>query len=335
MRKGKTKVIKNENENENESRSGNLKSLIKERDFKPKKYLGQNFLRDEKVLKDIIKVAEIQPNDVILEIGPGFGVLTKELAKKANKVIAIEKDQRLVKILKGELEKFKNIEIVQGDILKTNIKNVIASEGEEVKRPSVAISDDNYNNTTGLLRPTSGRARNDKIYYKVVANLPYYITSPVIRKFLEEKNPPKLMVLMVQKEVAERICAQPPNMSLLSVACQLYSTPEIVRIVKKESFWPKPKVDSAIIKLNDINSMLGEQFSTALFLKIVKAGFSSPRKQLKNNLKRELKLDEKTVENWLLKNNIQPTQRSETLLVKDWINLTNSFPLSTPLQAPQ
>lgn len=350
MHKGKTEIAENkkgnkkgnkrgdegenkkENERGNKNRSENLKSLINECNFEPKKYWGQNFLMDKEVLADIVKTADLKKSDVVLEIGPGFGVLTKELAKKTSKVIAVEKDERLIKMLKRGLKGFKNVEIIHGDILKINIKNVIASEG--AKRPSAAISDDNYNNTTGLLCPISGRARNDRMYYKIVANLPYYITSPVIRKFLEEKNPPKLMVLMVQKEVAERICAKPPKMSLLSVACQFYATPEIVRIVKKECFWPKPKVDSAIIKLKINNLQLATEFREQFF-KIVKAGFSSPRKQLKNNLKRKLKLDEKTVEDWLLKNNIQPIQRSETLLVEDWINLTNSFPLSTPLQAPQ
>ncbi len=286
-------------------------------DFKPKKHLGQNFLQDRGVLKEIVGAAEIQPDDIILEIGPGLGILTAKLAKRAKRVIAIEKDERLVKILKKKFKDFKKIEIIKGDVLQTNIKNVIASE--RAKRPSVAISDDNYNNTTGLLRPTSGRARNDKMYYKVVANLPYYITSPVIRKFLEAENQPRLMVLMVQKEVAERICAKPPNMSLFAVACQLYSKPEIIKIVKKESFWPKPKVDSAIIKLKIKKSQPPPEFREKFF-KIVKAGFSSPRKQLKNNLKKFFR--DKT-EKILEKAGINPTRRAETLSIEDWLKIYN------------
>lgn len=253
--------------------------------FKPKKYLGQNFLKDREVLKDIIKVAEIQSDDIILEIGPGLGVLTEELIKKAKKVIAIEKDERLVKILKEKFKDFKNIEIVPGDILKSNIQNLISNT-----------------------------------QYKVVANLPYYITSPVIRKFLEIENPPKLMVLMVQKEVAQRICAKPPRMSLLAVACQLYSKPKIVKIVKKESFLPKPKVDSAIIKLTTNNLQLTTEFREKFF-KIVKAGFSSPRKQLKNNLK---EIFGNKTEKILEKVGINPTRRAETLSVEDWLKIYNA-----------
>ena len=152
---------KKENGRGNKNRSENLKSLINECNFEPKKYWGQNFLMDKEVLADIVKTADLKKSDVVLEIGPGFGVLTKELAKKTSKVIAVEKDERLIKMLKRELKGFKNVEIIHGDILKINIKNVIASEG--AKRPSVAISNDNYNNTTGLLYPTSGRTRNNRM----------------------------------------------------------------------------------------------------------------------------------------------------------------------------
>jgi len=253
--------------------------------FKPKKYLGQNFLKDREVLKEITKAAEIQPDDIILEIGPGFGILTEELTKKAKKVIAIEKDERLVKILKEKFKDFKNIEIIQGDVLKLTTEN---------------------------LQLTTN--------YKVVANLPYYITSPVIRKFLETENPPKLMVLMVQKEVAQRICSKPPKMSLLSIACQLYSKPKIVKIIKKDCFWPKPKVDSAIIKLITNNLKFITNEFREEFFKIVKAGFSSSRKQLKNNLKKIF--GDKTNE-VLVKAGIDPARRAETLSVEDWMKIYN------------
>ncbi len=290
-----------------ENEINEVKEILKKHHLIPKKYWGQNFLIDKAVLADIIRAADLKKNDVVLEIGPGLGTLTKELSRaiakqnqnKKGKIIAIEKDPRLVKILKEELRGFKNVGIVQGDILK--------------------LTTDNLQLTTD---------------YKVVANLPYYITSPVIRKFLETKNPPKLMVLMVQKEVAERICSRPPKMSVLTVACQFYAKPGIIRIVKKECFFPQPKVDSTIIKLTTKNLQTTTEFCQHFF-KIVKAGFSSPRKQLKNNLKRELKLDEKTVEDWLQKNNLQPIQRPETLSVKDWINLTSNLPPSILLQGPQ
>jgi 16S rRNA (adenine1518-N6/adenine1519-N6)-dimethyltransferase len=160
----------------------------------------------------------------------------------------------------------------------------------------------------------------------VVANLPYYITSPVIRKFLESKKPPKLMVLMIQKEVAERICAKPPKMSKLSVFCQFYGKPEIVSFVSKKSFWPQPKVDSAILKIVPRQfPLLGSVRFRAKFAKIVKAGFAQPRKQLINNLSKSLKLSREKVKEWLKKNNIAPSQRAESLNLEDWLKLTRTF----------
>ncbi|MFQ6049468.1 MAG: ribosomal RNA small subunit methyltransferase A, partial [Candidatus Paceibacterales bacterium] len=153
---------------------------------------------------------------------------------------------------------------------------------------------------------------------------PYYITSPVIRKFLESKKPPKLMVLMVQKEVAQRICAHPPNMSLLAVSVQFYAKPEIISFVSKKSFWPQPEVDSAILRISQICTNL-PQINTNLFFKVVKVGFSHPRKQLINNLSQGLKLDKEKVKNWLLKNGIESKQRAETLAIKDWLKLTKNL----------
>ena len=290
-----------------------LRELLRKYGLKPRKHLGQNFLINKDILSEIIKAADLNKNDTVLEIGPGLGILTKELAKKVKKVIAIEKDEKLVKILKKELSHLKDVEIVEGDILKFNIQYLVSNK-----------------------------------YYKVVANLPYYITSPVIRKFLEEGNPPpsakvstfvktsadrsggrpKLMVLMVQKEVAERICAKPPDMSLLSVAVQFYSQAKIVKIVKKESFWPSPKVDSAIIKLTTNNLprwQAGRQLTTIntnLFFKIVKAGFSQPRKQLKNNLK---KIFGKDTEKILKQSKIETTRRAETLSIDDWLRICLNY----------
>jgi len=270
-----------------------LRELLRKYGLKPRKHLGQNFLINKDILSEIINTADLTKNDIVLEIGPGLGILTKELAKKAKKVIAIEKDEKLVKILKKELAHFKNIKIIEGDILKLPV--------------------------TSYQLPVT---------YKLVANLPYYITSPVIRKFLEEKKQPKLMVLMVQKEVAERICAKPPDMSLLSVAVQFYSQAKIVKIVKKESFWPSPKVDSAIIKLTTNNLprwQAGRQLTTIntnLFFKIVKAGFSQPRKQLKNNLK---KIFGKDTEKILKQSKIETTRRAETLSIDDWLRICLNY----------
>jgi len=264
------------------------KNLLKEYGLKPSKGLGQHFLIGQGVLKKIIQTAGLKTTDVVLEIGPGLGILTRELAKMVKKVIAVEKDQRLCRILERELKNFKNLKIIQDDILKSNIQYPISN-----------------------------------IQYKIVANLPYYITSPVIRKFLEMQNQPKLMVLMVQKEVAQRICSKPPRMSLLAVAVQFYAKPEIVSYVSKNCFWPEPKVDSAIIKITPINA--NKNANPRKFFKIVRAGFSHPRKQLINNFSQGLKIEKKEIKKWLQKNKINPKQRAETLNIKDWMRLTKTI----------
>jgi len=293
-----------------------IKNLLKKYQILPKKRFGQNFLINKKVLKQIIEAASLKEKDIILEIGPGIGNLTQELAKRVKKVIAVEKDKIMVEVLRETVKYFKNIRIIQGDILKLNAKYKIP---------------------------------NTK--YKVVANLPYYITSPVIRMFLGAKNPPGEMVLMVQKEVAQRIVAQPPNMTrstssgssragrgmnLLAISVQFYAKPEIISFVSKKSFWPSPKVDSAIIKITPQINTNKERINTDLFFKVVKAGFSQPRKQLINNLSR-LNFSSKNlgakdkkikVEKWLLKNGVQPSQRAETLSISDWLRLTQTFSLA-------
>ncbi len=301
----------------------------------PQKRLGQNFLTSKEVLGDILKAAQLTRSDTVLEIGPGIGTLTRALAQSAKKVIAVEKDPAMVEILKETTKDLSNITIISGDILKLNL--------------------------TELSYPHLNRVKN----YKVVANLPYYITSPVIRLFLEApqaipnalrlrriaESPartkqftpaPKLLILMVQKEVAQRICSKPPNMSLLAIAVQFYATPSIVSYVKKSCFWPQPKVDSAILKIipqNLTELSFTSKLNRAKFFKIVKAGFKQPRKQLGNNLIQYLPtmLDtqcltsmrgttKEGIEQWLKKNNIGPTQRAETLSVEDWVALTKSFP---------
>lgn len=260
-----------------------IKELLLKHGAKPSKGLGQNFLIDGHVLEKIIAAADIKPSDVILEVGPGIGTLTKELARRAQKVIAVEKDKTMVEILKETLINHKNVEVVSGDIL-------------EISAPQNK--------------------------YKIIANIPYYLTSPLIRKFLEEQNQPEEMVLMLQKEVAQRICSTPPDMSLLSVAVQFYAEPKIISYVSKNCFWPAPKIDSAIIKIVPNKKY---DASADLFFKVVKAGFSQPRKQLVNNLSRTLEIERGLAEKWLLNNKLNPKQRAETLSIKDWQDLTNSF----------
>jgi 16S rRNA (adenine1518-N6/adenine1519-N6)-dimethyltransferase len=222
-------------------------------------------------------------------VGPGRGELTQELAQAAEKVIAVEKDETMVEILKETVKDYKNIEVVNADILKQ------------------------FQNPSGK--------------YKVAANIPYYITAPLIRMLLESPNQPQKIILMLQKEVAQRICSKPPDMSLLAVSVQFYAEPKIVSYVSKNCFWPAPKVDSAIVKI-----VPGKKYNISAdsFFEVVKAGFSQPRKQLVNNLttlksSNGVKLTKEQISNWLLKNNIKPNQRSETLSVSDWINLTNNL----------
>ena len=277
------------------------KKLFKKYSARAKKGLGQHFLIDQKILQKIIRVANLKSEDIILEIGPGIGTLTLELAKKVKKVIAIEKDPKMIEILKELLKNLKNVKIIEGDILK--IFNFQFSIFKQI--PS-----------SKLQAPKN---------YKLVANIPYYLTSPLIRKFLEAKNPPKLMVLMVQKEVAERICAKPPDMNLLAVSVQFYSRPEIISFVSKKSFWPSPKVDSAILRIAPLINTDKKLINADLFFRIVRAGFSQPRKQILNNLVTGLKLDKGEVKSWLLKNKIKPTQRAETLTIKDRLKLTKTY----------
>ena len=271
-----------------------IKELLSQHGARASKGLGQNFLIDKNALEKIITTADLKPSDNVLEIGPGIGTLTQELAKNVKKVIAVEKDRKMCEILQETLENYKNVEVSNKDILKANFQS---------------LKD-----------------------YKIVANLPYYITSPVIRKFLERPegypNQPELMVLMVQKEVGQRICAKPPNMSLLAVSVQFYADPKIISYVSKNCFWPSPKVDSAIIKITprgQTSRQAGGQTSPDLFFRVVKAGFSQPRKQLSNNLSKILKMDRKKVNEWLSRNNIGSSQRAETLSIENWKNLTNSI----------
>jgi 16S rRNA (adenine1518-N6/adenine1519-N6)-dimethyltransferase len=260
-----------------------IKNILSKYEAKPSKGLGQNFLVDKNILNKIIDSSTINSNDVILEVGPGIGTLTVELCKKAKKVIAIEKDAGMVRILKETLKDYKNIEVVLEDVLKYKVEN-----------------------------------KN----YKLIANIPYYLTSPLIRKFLEEKNQPTEIILMIQKEVAKRMCENPPKMNLLAVSVQFYAEPKIISYVSKNSFLPAPKIDSAIIK---IIPKKNSEANPELFFKIVKAGFSQPRKQLINNLSTILKISREVVLAWLSKNKILPNQRAETLSIKDWENLSKTY----------
>lgn len=265
-----------------------IKELLRTYNTAAKDHLGQNFLLEKRVAVKMLLAAELSIKDTVLEIGPGIGTLTKELAKKAKQVISIEKDSFMIEILKETLYDFNNVKIIQGDALKLSYPQL------------------------------------NKTKFKVIANLPYSIASPLIRMFLEAKNKPDLMVCMVQKEVAQRMCAKQKDMNLLAVSIQFYAEPKIVSFVKKSAFWPMPKVDSAILKIVPKKEL--PPLPPELFFRIVKAGFSQPRKQLINNLSNQLKLSRQEITTWLKKEDIHPTKRAATLSLKDWIGLVKSFP---------
>src|SRR3972149_11020833 len=257
--------------------------------------LGQHFLIDRDVLAEIIRCADIKKGERVVEVGPGRGILTKELLKKGARVTAVEIDSRLADILRKELGGNKNLKIINQDIL--DFCHSERSE-ESLRDPSSATQDDKY---------------------KIIANLPYQITSPVIRKFLENKESrPKLMVLMVQREVAERIVASPGDSrrGFLSVVVQYYSQPEIVRIVPKESFYPIPKVESAILKIK--NKKLKIKNNEKNLFKIVQAGFSQKRKKLRNSLAGGLRIEPKEADQLLQKAGIDSNLRAEDLEVDEW-----------------
>jgi 16S rRNA (adenine1518-N6/adenine1519-N6)-dimethyltransferase len=250
----------------------------------PNKLMGQNFLRDQNQIKRIIESSQIKEEELILEIGGGEGALTFDLVKKAKKVICIEKDRELAQKLKDF--NIKNLEVIEGDILE--------------------LFKDDKLDIKGLKD------------YKVVANIPYYLTSILIRNLLEAKNTPKDIFLMIQKEVAERICSKPPQMSILSVSVQYYANPKMLFKVSKGCFYPQPKIDSAFIQITPKGIKKNDSF-----FKIVKAGFSSPRKQLINNLSNGLGMSREEVITYL--GNIKPEQRAETLSLDDWIRLHNTL----------
>lgn len=247
--------------------------------LKPKKSLGQHFLRSEGALNKIVEAADLKKSDLVLEVGPGEGVLTEKLLEKAGCVIAIEKDKRSVEILKSRFSKEllnKSLILHEEDIL-------------EVELP--------------------------RTEYKVVANVPYYISGAIIRLFLEVELPPQCMTLLLQKEVVERIIARDKKESILSISVKAYGKPRMVGIVKAGSFFPPPKVDSAIIKITNISKETFElnKIKENKFFDVLHAGFAHKRKLVANNLKQE---------GFLLPLSIDQKSRAEDLEIKDWIEIT-------------
>ncbi len=266
-----------------------------------KKSLGQNFLSDRRYLAPILAAAELTPTDAVLEIGPGKGVLTEALAARVGCLAAVELDDRLIEPLRQRFADRPHVHIIHADIL--------------AHAPPALIG-------ANLQSPIS----NLPISYKVVANLPYYITSAVLRHLLEAAPPPSLAVIMVQWEVAQRICAQPGDLSLLAVSVQFYAEPRLVQRVPAAAFSPRPKVDSAILQLR-VRAQPAVDVAPAHFFTVVRAGFSQKRKQLHNSLAAGLGLDKATVQAWLTAAGIDPMRRAETLSLAEWGALCREAPI--------
>jgi len=267
-----------------------VKRLLDRFGLRAKKSLGQHFLIDKRVLHRIVSAAELTPEDTVIEVGPGLGILTKELARRARRVIAVEADPNLASALR---EVVANIDIVSADILKTDPVLLLASVGVEEASPS----------------------------YKVVANIPYYITSPILRHFLEASLKPSLIVVMVQKEVGEAIVAQPGRMSLLAVSVQFYGQPVIVDRVPARSFYPSPKVDSVILRIKLYEQPPVSVPQTNKFFDVVRAGFSAPRKQLRNALAQGWGIPPQEAAHLLERAKINPQRRAQTLHLEEWARI--------------
>ncbi|MFC1958040.1 16S rRNA (adenine(1518)-N(6)/adenine(1519)-N(6))-dimethyltransferase RsmA [Chloroflexota bacterium] len=269
--------------------------MLRRFDLRARKGLGQHFLIDEEVLGHIVSAAQLTANDAVMEIGPGLGVLTRELAGRAGRVVAIELDTRLAAILGETLASFDNVTIVNEDVLK--IAPAALLEGLKTGFPPLVDS---------------------TFSYKVVANLPYYITSPVLRRFLEASVKPRIMVVMVQKEVAEEISARPGRLSLLGISVQLYGEPAIVEYVPARCFYPAPEVDSAILRVDVYPRPAVDISDTESFFRLVRAGFSASRKQLANSLAQGLGLPKAEALSLLEKAGIASQRRAETLTLEEW-----------------
>jgi len=268
-----------------------LKSVLLENNIQPSKFRGQNFLIDNNILDKIEKVAYLNKNDNVLEIGPGFGALSQRLINSGSKILAVELDKFLYNFLVEKYQDQKKIKIVNKDILKltdSEIKKYLSKK------------------------------------YKIIANLPYSITSAALRKFLESKIPPIEMIVMIQKEVGERILAKPGQMNLLALSVQFYGVPKILFKVKSTSFYPQPKVDSVILQISEIG-VNKPKVDESKFWKIARAGFSSKRKKLLGNLVKAGFGTRQQIEQVFDKINLQHSTRAQELSLDDWNRICNEI----------
>ena len=266
-----------------------IKVICKNYSILPLRKQGQNFLINPYVIKKIINTADLNKNDKVLEIGSGFGALTIQIAQHVKKIIGIEINKKIFQALKEQVKDYKNIIIIQDDILKVNINDL--------------------------------KLKNYK--YKIIANLPFNITGLVLKQFLSQKPKPESMILILQKQVGQRIVAKPGKMSLLSCSVQFYSSPYIVYNISKNNFYPKPKVDSILIKLNLFKKPLFK--NEARFFNIIKAGFLHPRKYVINNLIKSGIINKEDLIKIFNILGLNTKIRAQELSINDWIKLTNSI----------
>lgn len=269
--------------------------------IRPRKSLGQHFLVDRSYLAAIMEAAEVMPDDLVLEIGPGLGVLTEALAARVGRVVAVELDPEMRRVLADVLAPCTNVDLVAADILDV-------APGDLLE---------------GLDPTEAGRP------YKVVANLPYNITSAVLRHLLEARHPPVRAVVMVQREVAERILAEPGDMSILAVAVQFYATASSVTDVPAQAFYPRPKVQSRVLRLDVRPEPAVPVADPAAFFRTVRAGFGQKRKQLKNSLAAGLDIGTAEAVVALEAAGIDPTRRAQTLDLTEWARLTAALDART------
>lgn len=264
---------------------GTLKRLLARHGISLNKGLGQHLLTSRKALNAVVGAADLAPDDRVLEVGAGPGVLTRELAQLARRVVAVELDRAILPVLRETTADLPNVEIIPRNLLEVEPDEVFGAEP-----------------------------------YKLVANLPYYITSLILRHLLESANPPRVLVVMVQREVAERLVAGPGEMSLLALSVQVYGTPRIVTYVPATAFFPPPQVDSAVVRVDLYPAPLLDD-TTEQFFALIHAGFAEKRKQLHNTLSRHLDASHETISRWLAEGEIDPTRRAQTLSLEEWLRL--------------
>ena len=267
-----------------------MRTLLRRYNLDPYKGLGQNFLVDQNALKEIVACAEVSREDTVLEIGAGLGNLTRLLAQAAKRVVAVEIDRKLIPPLQEVMSRHENCEIIEGDILELN--------------PAVIIGENGY---------------------LVVANIPYYITSAIIRHLLTNASKPKRLVLTMQSEVAERICAEPGDLSLLALSVQVFGAPRIVASIPASAFFPPPKVDSSTLRVDIYPEPLMTDKQLALFFRLAKAGFSQKRKMLRNTMSAGLHLSSEQAEALLRSAGIDPMRRAQTLDLVEWRTLVGEY----------